>query len=267
MNSSVSSISNVHVDFAAALFAPTGGCPPGLKAWNGSDPAQRFSVYRNNVMVSLIDALADSYPVVQALVGDAFFRTMAREFVRVHPPQSPVLAWYGAAFAQFIAHFAPASTLAYLPDMARLEWLRVESWHAADACAVSETALSSLLADETSLARTRFILHPATRWLFSAHPVVSLWAAHQSETPDAALAHIDMTCAQTAFLVRPDVIGVEIIPIETDAGHFLERLHSGMTLAEAAALGQFDRIAALAMLIRTRSIVGLVSTEFPPSIP
>ena len=53
--------------FAAALRAPTFACPPGLTAWNGSDPAGRFAIYRNNHLVSLVDALADSYPVVRAL--------------------------------------------------------------------------------------------------------------------------------------------------------------------------------------------------------
>lgn len=69
-------------DFAAALLDPARPAPAGLTSWNGSDPAQRFAVYRNNVTVSLIDALADTFPVVQALVGVDFFRTMAREFVR-----------------------------------------------------------------------------------------------------------------------------------------------------------------------------------------
>lgn len=48
-------------------------CPGGLTSWNGSDPELRFAVCRNNVMVSLIDALADTFPVVQALVGEEFF--------------------------------------------------------------------------------------------------------------------------------------------------------------------------------------------------
>lgn len=46
---------------AAALLDPAHPCPPGLTAWNGSDPAHRFAVYRNNVIVSLVDALADTF--------------------------------------------------------------------------------------------------------------------------------------------------------------------------------------------------------------
>ena len=63
--------------FAAALLDPQRPCPEGLFSANGADPASRFAVYRNNVQSSLINALADSYPVVLQLVGDEFFRAMA----------------------------------------------------------------------------------------------------------------------------------------------------------------------------------------------
>ena len=69
-------------NFAAALLDPAAPCPSGLVTWNGSDAAQRFGVYRNNVTVSLIDAVADTFPVVQQLVGADFFRAMAGAFVR-----------------------------------------------------------------------------------------------------------------------------------------------------------------------------------------
>lgn len=55
--------------FAAALLDPQAGCPRGLRAWNGCDAARPLAVNRNDVMSSLVDALADTFPVVQALVA------------------------------------------------------------------------------------------------------------------------------------------------------------------------------------------------------
>ena len=43
-------------DWAAALLDPERPPPPGLRAWNGSDPARRFAVHRNNVVASLVSA-------------------------------------------------------------------------------------------------------------------------------------------------------------------------------------------------------------------
>ena len=88
--------------FAAALLDAGLPPPPGLRAWNGSDPARRFGVYRNNVIVSLVGALGDTFPVVRRLVGDDFFDAMAGVHVRAHPPASPVLAHYGAGFADWL---------------------------------------------------------------------------------------------------------------------------------------------------------------------
>lgn len=88
---------------------------------NGSDPTARLAVYRNNVVGSLIDALADAFPVAQQLVGVAFFRAMAGVFARQAPPRSRILAHYGEGFAEFIEGFEPARSVPYLADVARLE--------------------------------------------------------------------------------------------------------------------------------------------------
>lgn len=247
--------------FSSALLDPEMVCPSGLRVWNGSDPARRFAVYRNNVIVSLIDALSDSYPVVQALVGDAFFRAMAREFVRNSPPRSPVLAWYGAGFADFVAGFPPAAGVPYLADVARLEWLRVEALHAADAEGAADEDLAVLLSDAGRLADARFRLHPSVRVLWSPHPVVSLWAAHQHDDPSDALAALNPEDGEAALLMRP-ALGVEIIPIEPGAADFIGHLGAGISLAEALAASRpFDLPAALGLLLREHLLVGVLPTE------
>jgi hypothetical protein len=243
--------------FARALLSPDAPCPAGLRAWNGSDPAKRFAVYRNNVVVSLVDALADSHPVVQALVGVDFFRAMAAEFARANPPRSPVLAWYGEGFADFVAGFPPAAGLPYLADVARLEWLRVEAWHAADADPLPLDEVAALLADATALPGLRLSLHPALRVLRSAHPVVSLWAAHQSEDVAGALGAIDFAAAEAALLVR-DGLDVAILRIEPGAAEFVGRLQRGAALGEAAqAAAPFDLPAALGLLLCSGAVVAM----------
>ena len=114
-------------DLAAALLAPERAAPAGLA------PQARLAVYRNNVVVSLTDALAAAYPAVLSLVGERFFKAAAGVYVRAEPPRSPVLITYGQSFAQFLEGFAPAAKLPFLADVARLERLWLEAYHAADA--------------------------------------------------------------------------------------------------------------------------------------
>jgi hypothetical protein len=248
-------------DFAAALLAPDAVCPPGLTTWNGSDPEKRFAVYRNNVVVGLVDALADSFPVTQELVGVEFFRAMAREFVRRAPPRSPVLALYGAGYAEFIEAFPSAAGLPYLADVARLELLRVQAWHAADADAVTPQRVAAVMADMDGLPEARLTLHPALFLLASAHAVVSLWAAHQAESPALALAAVDPAQAETALVCR-NGLDVEIRRIDPGEAAFIGGLQQGRSFAAAAAQamaidGSFDPVPTLALLMRAGAITGI----------
>ncbi|MEP4753707.1 MAG: DNA-binding domain-containing protein, partial [Nitratireductor sp.] len=87
--------------FAAPLLDPDRPTPPGVAGPGAKAGDVRYNVYRNNVTVSLIDALADTFPAVRRIVGEAFFRDMARLYVRREPPRSPLLFDYGHGFAAF----------------------------------------------------------------------------------------------------------------------------------------------------------------------
>lgn len=243
--------------FATPLLDPRLPPPTGLKAWNGSDPAARYAVYRNNVVISLIDALADTYPVVRQLVGEDFFHAMAREHACKHPPTSPVLAFYGQDFPDFIANFEAAASLPYLADVARLEWAYVCTFHAADAQSLAPQALSGLLSQPERLSLARLHFAPAVRLIRSRHAIVSLWQAHQS---DGDWSGIDPGRAESALVVRPELT-VQLIPLNESAADFLGELMSGRSLAEAyecSALDDPPDIAAIfSLLLQTHALTAL----------
>ncbi|TXT40632.1 MAG: hypothetical protein FD135_1058 [Comamonadaceae bacterium] len=258
---------NSQTAFANALLNPDLPCPSGLTSWNGSDPAQRFAVYRNNVMVSLIDALADSYPVVQALVGEEFFRAMARVFAMAHPPRSPVMATYGHDFAEFVQSFTPAAQVPYLADVARLEMARVWAYHAADVPPIALEAVQAALADPAQLTRLHFTLHPSVQVIPSAFAVLSLWAAHQGVID---MASVDTDQPQTALVFR-HALEVNTLEPSEGVGLFVSALLGGLTLPEAARAASelataFDLTQALTLLLRWQLITHL-TTEDPHHAP
>ena len=246
--------------FAEALLDPEQACPPGLITWNASDPARRFAVYRNNVIVSLVDALADTFAVTQDLVGEAFFRAMARVFAYTNPPTSRLLVFYGETFPEFIERFPPAASLPYLADVARLEFLRVRAYHAADVAPVRSEDIVAVLADEDKLPELGLALHPSLAVLDSAAAVVALWAAHQGI---GALATLVPDVPETALIVR-DGLDVEVMSIPRASGVFIAAVKRGATLGDAMAAAQsvdrdFDATLPLALLIQKSAITALYS--------
>lgn len=248
--------------FAAALLNPDLPCPGGLISSNGSDPELRFAVYRNNVMVSLIDALADTFPVVEALVGEEFFRAMARVFAQANPPRSRLMVYYGDTFADFVASFPPAAPVPYLADVARLEMARVRAYHAADVAPIQTEALQAALADPEQLVSLRLHVHPSVQVIDSSFAVVSLWAAHQGAL---CIGAVDPDVAQTALVFRHG-LDVDTLELPAGEGQFVRTLQAGKSLRDAAGAAgssdaEFDLSHALALLLHWQLITHITTGE------
>lgn len=213
--------------FAHALLERDVPDPPGLVGPDGAPDAARFAVYRNNVFTGLIDALRTSFPCVQKLVGDDFFIAMARAFVVHHPPASPVLLHYGAAFAAFIESFGPAAGLPYLPDVARLERAATEAYHAPEATSLDAAALAAITPGQAPALRLR--LHPSLRLLASRFPVVTIW---QMNAEGGEPAPLDFGTGEQALVLRADA-EVEIRRVAGSSLEFIRALDEGHVLAEA----------------------------------
>ena len=250
---------SAQLHWAQALLNPAHTVPNGLITWNHSDPERRLAVHRNNVVVSLLDALAHSFPITQQLVGEDFFRAMAQVFVRAHPPRTRVLSHYGHELPSFIARFPPAAGLPYLADVARLEWQRLQALHAADAQPLDATSLSTLLQDTDALPTLRWQVAPSLHVLRSPHAAVSIWAAHQEDS-GIALEGVDLAQAESALVFRS---GWDVMVLQTSPGlaALVEGLLDNAPFGEAldpayVAEPEFDLSQALAVLIRHELLTG-----------
>ncbi len=208
--------------------------PSGLVSANGSSVAQRFAIHRNNVLSACVQALADTFPVCQALVGEAFFSAMALAFAQQHLPRTRKLAFYGKGFAAFVRGFAPAQSLPYVADVAQLEMARVQAYHAADAEGVSPALLHAALHPDADLPAWRLALHPSLHLIDSPTAARSLWQAHQhgAAQRDALLADIDLRRPECAAVFRSGD-AVLCIPLAAAEMGLLRGLQARQTLGEA----------------------------------
>ena len=243
--------------FAEALLDPARPPPPGLVRPDGRPAGRRFDIYRNNVVVALIEALGEAFPVVRALVEEEFFEAMAGVYVRAHPPSSPRMMFYGEGLAAFLEGFPPAAGLPYLPDVARLEYARRLAYHAADEAAADPSVLGGL--DAAALMEARLSLQAACHVLRSAHPVHAIW--RYNATDDKAPVR---PAAEDVLVSRPEeTVLVQLLP--PGGAAFLLALRTGESLGRAAERAAadapaFDLGANLASVFSAR-IVSAISTQ------
>ncbi len=253
--------------FVAALRDPQSSPPGDLTGRYAETPARRFDVYRNNVHASLIDVLAARFPVTQRLVGETFFRAMARAFIEIALPWSPVLIEYGGDLAGFIDDFPPAQSLPYLGDVARLEWAWHEAYHATDTDPLDIGRLSSFLqsGEAAALARLTLALHPSLRIVRSGWPVLEIW---RTNTEDEQVRRVDLHTGSDVLVVRPRW-DVTLWPLPPAGAVFINALASGAALGEAAEHAAntdaaFDLTATLQLLLTAGCISGLDSKHTAP---
>ncbi|MGJ8622605.1 MAG: HvfC/BufC family peptide modification chaperone [Yoonia sp.] len=165
--------------FRAAMLDPAAAVPAGIVNPDGGSATKRFDVYRNNVAVSLSDALDAAFPVVRKLLGHDFFRAMAGVYLRRHPPTSPLMMFYGDAMPQFLGRFEPTKSYGYLPDIARLELAMRHAYHAADAAPVAPDALASIAPD--ALMGIRLRIAPAVQVIVSDFPIAAIYRANTQD--------------------------------------------------------------------------------------
>ena len=242
--------------FARALLDTAQPIPSGITAHNAAIPTRRFAVYRNNVAVSLVNALKSRFPVVEKIVGEEFFAAMARIFVLERPPSTPLLATYGDEFAAFIATFDAARELVYLADVARLEAARTRAYHAADATPFGVAEFAAL--DASAVGGMRIDLHPSVEIVRSAHPIVTIWAMNSGERD---LTSIENWHGEDALLVRP-YLDVDVRLLPPGGAAFLLALAGAKPLSEAAAGAltdhpEFDLSSNLAGLIGSGLMRGI----------
>jgi len=237
--------------FRTALLSPEAPRPQGLSDGHGGPAGRRFDVYRNNVAVSLTEALETSFPVIRKLVGNENFKLLAGAFLRAHPPETPILSQYGATMPMFLESFGPTSKIGYLPDVARLEQAIRESYHAADSQPVAPEKLQALAPDE--LMETPMTMAPSLRLIRSSWPIQSIWLFNNVEkAPKPEMS------AEDVVVLRPE-FDPEPVLLPPGGGVFIETLLSRQPLGSAfeaasAEVEEFDLAQLLTILIGANAI-------------
>lgn len=181
------SLPELQQQFMAALYDAGASGPITSITGNGLAPEARLRIYRNSCNENQTAALRTTYPAVLALVGEAFFDRSARGYRRAHPSHSGNLQAFGEAFAEHLETLTGCRSFPYLPDVARLEWLRQQTVLAPESQPIASDDLIESL--DTSGGSQRIVLHPSLHLLDSRYPVFTIW--HYALQPTSARLALD----------------------------------------------------------------------------
>lgn len=211
------------VDYPAPALA-------GLFTGDETSVPERLKIYRNNIVGSLTIALLATYPLIEKLTGKEFATHLMRSFALENPPQEACLARYGAGLDRFIANFAPARTLPWLADVARLEWAMNEAYYAPDDEPLTPADLQAMRQD--AMADMTLNLRPSARLIDSRWPLESIRDFCLKEDRDESET-LDLNQKGGPLMVYRPALSAVLVPLEPAAFVFLQTVAYGKTLGTA----------------------------------
>ena len=247
-------LSELQRAFGAALVEGDGTTLVPWIAARGIEPAARLRIYRHANLAIHVEALMVSYPAVVRLLGEDCFDGLATRHAAWVGSRSGNLQDYGADFAGFLALQPELAAVAWVAEVARLEWLRQEVALAAAGTRADPVALVLALAHGSD-PRVRLQAH--LRVCDAGVPALDLWRFAMGRAPAAA----PDAGAQHVLLWRTGE-GIAMHAVAPALAHFTRALQDGCRLAaawEAARTPGLTPEAVLAPLLEHGLIAAIAS--------
>lgn len=138
---------------------------------------ERLEIYNRQYWLRVMDALAEDFPALEAVMGQAQFKELSRQYLVAHPSRSFTLRNLGSSLPTWLAeHREYAGDRAVLAlDVAHLEWAYAEAFDLAERLPIGAEEIASLDTD------AHLSLQPHLRLLELRYPVDDLvLRVHQS---------------------------------------------------------------------------------------
>jgi hypothetical protein len=133
------------------------------------DPHNGLKVYRGNLVFGLIGAMQETYVFTKVLLGESNFNFFCRDFLYQNPSHNADLIQFGGGFGEFLSQREEINHIAFIADVARLEWALERAFYSGAEKTFSGEISQSwknalpVFKKSVQLVRTRYKIHEA--WL------------------------------------------------------------------------------------------------------
>jgi hypothetical protein len=151
-----------------------------------------LKAHANTISHARIVALEQTFPRTREYLGEATFNAIARDFIETDTAKACDANWIGSGFPDYLEN---ASSI----ELAQIEWAWLESYHAAEAVALTLADLGGM--DEAMLLAFQIAPHPSVRLVPISTPIA------------AALHELQGTQPLAVATLRPDA-EVRMLPLD-----------------------------------------------------
>ncbi len=218
-----------------------GGSDDALLSLVNPAQASRLGIYRNNSLQALTATLSITFPISLQLVGEACFNQLAKTYIQSSPMVETNLNHYGSTFPAFLAEIIDTrmefSKVAYLSDMAELEWSLQSSYYAPDSLDCLPISQISLL-DEQQHRDVVLQLRPDVFVHHSVYPLFEIWLTHHQDIPAegklAEIESVEIEGVQADYFlsVCRDPFKPMVKPLSRQDHALLSAISAGISLGE-----------------------------------
>lgn len=171
------SLTELQKQFANALNSDSKNILQYIRSTNSLSANEQLGIYQSSTIAALQKTLNEIYPVCHNLVGEEFFLIMINSYIRKNASLSFDLAHYGEKFSDFIPNYAPANSLPYLSDVAKLEWAWNKIYYASNEDGLCFKKLVDCYKNYGE--RIIFSLPHGSFLIISHYPIHQIWEVNQ----------------------------------------------------------------------------------------
>lgn len=215
---------------------------------------QRVGVYQNNTIGTLKNTLSSTYPICESLVGTDYFKQLSQHHIKLNPSDDRNLDKYGANFPETLATLIEQrpelAELAYLTDVAKLEWIHHQTYFADDRQSFDLEAFAALAPEEQT--QVIFKLADDVSIIDSPYPIYDIWDCHEQGI-DPEITHQEhnyLLIQRTQWKITTELIDEHYFAL-------LNAINSQKSLIELTSFLEISPID-LATLIEQRIVTGFL---------
>lgn len=205
---------------------PPSSAPQLLNPQAGDAGEVRVSVYANGYPARVRESLAETYEAVHHVLGDERFLELVQSYALRYPSNDYNINYVGRHLPEFLEGSPLTKDFPFLVDLARLERLIWNAFHAFDGPPLAPGELAGIPMEDWETAR--IVFQPSVSLMTSRWPVLDIWRLRHSAPEEAAKSNREERPQRILVGRKEDQVRCELL--DPDPYRLLEGLLRGESL-------------------------------------